>query len=282
MKVHPAARQAARELEAMGVPLLTLEEAAQILAAASMLPTTDAAAAPITLGMPVRVGDIVLYPPTIAGIEFILRVGTDEPLATPFSLANGRRPEILEAIITRSDLRRAINDFRRRAGCTASELLAASALAQGIAHASADADRLEQLEDAADIIAETNPKLADAVRKEASVSYANALSDARAQTPMTAMSVLAVQREALEHLAALCGVPPDHWRGTDATVVWNIYRHAQENEAQRNSAAAGALGVVSRPANGNANPMTTEAIREMRRVVTRIVAAHKGMKDHVE
>lgn len=274
MPVHPAARAAARELAGMGIPLLTLDEADQILDAADMIPKPDATASDIVLGTPVRVGSVVLYPPTIAAVDLLLRLGTDDPLATPFALAHGREPEKLDAIITRADLRREITAFRRRAGATSEELLAASALAQGIADASGDAARLEALEDAADILADTAPDLADAVRKEARTVYAAARTSAAEETPATARAVLAEQRNALARLAAICGVPPSHWRGEEAAVVWQIYRHALEAEAQRAAVAASAFGAMSGAPSKSAH-QTAEAVRAMRRVIVRIAQAHK-------
>lgn len=273
--MHPAAAQAARELASLGIPLITLEEAAQILDASALLPSPDATAADLTLGTPVRVGNLTLHPPTIAAIEFLLRLGTEEPLAMPFALAFARNPDKLDGILTREELRRELADFRRRAGCTQDELLAASALAQGLTEASGDAARLEELERAADLLDETNPALAAKVRKEARGQYRIDRGDATAQTPITAAAVLKEQRNALAHLAALCGVPPDHWRGEEAAMVWQIYRHALESEAQRSRAMASAFGAdTSRP--NSASPAVADAVRAMRKVILRIANRHKA------
>lgn len=276
MPLNPVARAAIEELRRVfHVTDLTPDEIVELndLGAAQM--AAGKGKYGVALTPPIQVGNVVLHPLTLAGMDFMERFVDDIPRKLrnwffPWLLAHSRSQGDLERINTPEDLAAAIKAFLRRSTATPEELDAACSLLL----AESDAENAESMRQKALEVASfagiRDPALGETIR----VKVTEWLRDDQDKKEADGAPEYGVWKKFAVDLGVMTGVSPDYWYFEDRRATLIAFRRACEITAIK----AAAFGADEK----KPSPEMISAIAELRRAVVRICAARKERENGKE
>lgn len=272
MPLNNVARAAIEELRGLGVSDLTPDEVVRL---------NDLGAAQIAAGRerdgtairpPVRVGSLLLRPPTLAAEDFVVRFADfvrpeNQPAFFPWILSHD---DELDGIQTADELNRALRRFRRACRATRAELEEAveSVLGNG------DFENAESLRNSilrvAAFAAERYPGFGATIREKclALLREAEKARTVRAGSEGSDLPGYGMWRKIAIDLAVMTGIPVDVWYREDTRSALIAYRRAWEVLTVKGGGGTGGT-------DGKPPPELVRSVAEMRREIALIYTNRK-------
>lgn len=236
MPLNPVARSAIEELRRVfHVADLTPDEIVEIndLGAAQM--AAGKGRGELAVASPIKVGNTVLHPLTLAALDFIDR-WSEEPLTDeakfgiiPFALAFGRKPEELNGVVAASEIQSRVCGWLASLDVSRAELEEACTAVLRSGSDIFGTDIRDALVTVCDWMEVWNKPLADTVRCEATAR----LDEQRKERETESRKDSAYWRRLSFELGALTGVEPDYWYRQDRALALVAYKAAYERDAFR-------------------------------------------------